>query len=244
LLFQEKMMSQDVLLPSSTVAGRSEVSETLRVPAAMLTHLLRAAPHLARRKVAKGRAIYRQGEISAQAYVVISGRVGITMLGAGGQEMLIDIVGAGALCGEGAAFDGLPRFSSASALEASELLAIPAGEFCKLMASDAELAALIAQTIALKQRTLAGRLMQVAQASPETRITELLSQITMPEAPEIVLTHQQIANLIGASRITVTRAMQKLRREGTVLCRRGRYELVRSSRAAFMRNDRGMAARI
>src|ERR1700759_1401348 len=189
-------MSQEPSFPSSTIAGRPGASETLRVPSAMLRHLLRAAPHLARRKVAKGHAIYRQGEVSAQAYVGISGRVGIAMLGAGGQEMLIDIVGAGALCGEGAAFDGLPRFSSASALEPSELLAIPAAEFCNLMASDAELAASVAQTIALKQRTLACRLMQVAQASPEARITELLSQITIPEAPEIVLTHQQIANLI------------------------------------------------
>jgi CRP-like cAMP-binding protein len=70
----------------------------------------------------------------------------------------------------------------------------------------------------------------VTQASPEGRITELLSQITTPESPTIVLTHQQIANLIGASRITVTRAMQKLRRDGAVRCKRGSYELVRSQR--------------
>ncbi|MFT4118784.1 MAG: Crp/Fnr family transcriptional regulator [Bradyrhizobium sp.] len=195
----------------------------------MLTRLLKVAPGLQHRKLAKGASIYRQGEVSTQCYVVVSGRVGITMLGAGGQELLIDIVGAGALCGEGAAFDGLPRFSSANALEASKLLQIPAREFCQLMSSDAELAALIAQTIALKQRTLAGRLAQVAQSSPEVRITELLSQISEPEASDIVLTHQQIANLIGASRITVTRAMQRLRREGAILCHRGRYQLVRAA---------------
>jgi CRP-like cAMP-binding protein len=182
----------------------------------MLTRLLEIAPGLPRRKITKGAAIYRQGELSTQCYVVVSGRIGITMLSAGGQELLIDIVGAGALCGEGAAFDGLPRFSSANALEASEVVSIPAAQFCNLMASDAALAALIAQTIALKQRTLAGRLAQVAQASPEDRITELLSQI---------------ASLIGASRITVTRAMQRLRRDGAILCRRGRYRLVRASAA-------------
>jgi CRP/FNR family transcriptional regulator, cyclic AMP receptor protein len=213
----------------SSIACRTEVSETLRVPSAMLTRLLEIAPSFPRRKVAKGTAIYRQGELSAQCYVVVSGRIGITMLSSGGQELLIDIVGAGALCGEGAAFDGLPRFSSANALEVSEVLSIPASEFCNLMGSDAALAALIAQTIALKQRTLASRLAQVAQASPEDRITELLSQISEPEASDIVLTHQQIASLIGASRITVTRAMQRLRRDGAIVCRRGRYQLVRAS---------------
>jgi CRP/FNR family transcriptional regulator, cyclic AMP receptor protein len=199
----------------------------------MLTRLFEIAPTLTRRKFAKGASLYRQGETGSNVYVVVSGRIGIAMLGAGGQELMIDIVGTGALCGEGAAFDGLPRFSSASALEASEVLVVPVGEFCKLMSSDVELAALIAQNIALKQRTLASRLVQVAQASPEARITELLAQISFPDSPAIMLTHQQIANLIGASRITVTRAMQKLRREGAVRCKRGRYELVRPQAASL-----------
>jgi CRP-like cAMP-binding protein len=162
---------------------------------------------------------------------VVSGRVGITMLRPDGQELLIDIVGSGALCGEGAAFDGLARFSSANVLEDCEVLVIPAADFCKLMSTHAALSPLVVQTIALKQRMLATRLAQVTQASPEVRITELLSQITTPDSPAIILTHQQIANLIGASRITVTRAMQKLRRDGAVRCQRGQYELVRSQLA-------------
>lgn len=219
-------MSQVQAAPSP--AGRPGVSETLRVPQAMLAYLLGIAPALARRKFAKGRALYRQDDVSDQVFVVISGRVGITMLRSDGQELLIDIVGSGALCGEGAAFDRLPRFSSASALEDCEALVIPATDFCKLMSSHAQLSPLVVQTIALKQRMLATRLAQVTQASPEVRITELLSQITTPDAPTIVLTHQQIANLIGASRITVTRAMQKLRRDGAVRCQRGQYEVMRS----------------
>jgi CRP/FNR family transcriptional regulator, cyclic AMP receptor protein len=205
---------------------RPEVSETLRVPAALLGFLLKVASPNTRRKVAKGQAVYRQGETDDQIFVVVSGRIGISMLRSDGQEFLIDIVGAGALCGEGAAFDGLPRFSSACALEPSEVLLFSVGDLCRLMSQHVEIAPLMVQTIALKQRTLAGRVTQVSQASPETRITELLTQITQPDSPTIILTHQQIANLIGASRITVTRAMKKLRRDGAVRCRRGEYELV------------------
>jgi CRP/FNR family cyclic AMP-dependent transcriptional regulator len=218
---------------SQAAGGRMEVSETLRVPSAMLTFLLKLVPASARRKFAKGVALYLQGELSDQVFVVVSGRIGITMLRSDGQELLIDIVGAGALCGEGAAFDHLPRFSSASAFETSEVLVIPASDFCRLMASHAELATTVVQTIALKQRMLASRLVQVTQASPEVRITELLSQISLPESPAIILTHQQIANLIGASRITVTRAMQRLRRDGAVRCKRGHYELVQSPHLGF-----------
>ena len=217
----------------SQAALRPGVSETLRVPSAMLAYLLKLTPALVRRKFVLGRALYRQDVVSDQVFVVVSGRVGVTMLRSDGQELLIDIVGPGALCGEGAAFDGLPRFSSANAMEDCEALVIPATDFCKLMSSHAELAPLVVQTLALKQRMLATRLGQVTQASPEVRITELLSQITAPDSPTIVLTHQQIANLIGASRITVTRAMQKLRRDGAVRCRRGHYELVRGPDVGF-----------
>ncbi|MCC8954359.1 Crp/Fnr family transcriptional regulator [Bradyrhizobium sp. Pear77] len=206
-------------------ASRSKVSETLRVPRSMLERLVEIAPNLSLRKIAKGQSVYRQGDAGTHAYVVVSGRLGITMIGQAGQELLIDIVGPGALCGEGAAFDGLPRFSSASAIEATDVLPIAGKELLKLISADAKLASLLAHATALKQRTLAGRLVQLAQASPEDRIAELLSQIALPELPDVLLTHQQIANLIGASRITVTRAMQKLRKVGTVSCQRGRYRL-------------------
>jgi CRP/FNR family cyclic AMP-dependent transcriptional regulator len=209
-------------------APHAGVSETLRVPRAMLTRLLNVTPALILRKFPKGSALYRQEEVSDKVFVIVSGRVGITMLRSDGQELLIDIVGPGALCGEGAAFDRQARFSSANALSDTEVLVIPAADFCRLMASDAELAPLVVQTVALKQRMLATRLAQVTHASSEIRIAELLSQIAGPDFPAIRLTHQQIADLIGASRITVTRAMQKLQRDGTVLNRRGCYELVRA----------------
>lgn len=213
---------------------RSEVSETLRVPRSMLERLTEIAPHLSRRRIAKGQSIYRQGEAATHAYVVVSGRLGITMIGRAGQELLVDIVGPGALCGEGAAFDSLPRFSSASAIETAEILPIPGDELLKLIAADAKLASFLTHATALKQRTLAARLVQLTLASPEDRITELLSQITLPDSPEVQLTHQQIANLIGASRVTVTRAMQKLRRAGAISCRRGRCRLTRAAAANAM----------
>src|ERR1700754_2580441 len=133
------MMSHAETCLSRAASSRPEVSETLRVPFLMLTQLLKVVSPLRRKKVAKGQMLYRQGEISDRVYVVVSGRIGIAMVRPHGLEFLIDIVGAGALCGEGAAFDGLPRFSSASALEPSEVMEIAAAEFCSLMSSDAAL---------------------------------------------------------------------------------------------------------
>ncbi len=54
------------------------------------------------------------------------------MIEQAGQKLLIDIVAPGALCGEGAAFDSIPRFSIASAIEVTEVLPIPGKELVKL----------------------------------------------------------------------------------------------------------------
>src|SRR5580692_7579182 len=98
-------MSHTETCLSQVVGGRPEVSETLRVPSLMLTRLLKVVPSLRRKRAAKGQIIYRQGEVSDRVFVVVSGRIGISMVGPNGLEFLIDIVGTGALCGEGAAFD-------------------------------------------------------------------------------------------------------------------------------------------
>ncbi len=202
------------------------ITETLRVSSTLANALLSALPDSARRRFRKGQSLYQQGESSDLVFIIVSGRVGITMLRPDGQELLIDIVGAGALCGEGAAFDQLPRFSSAKVLETSDVLCVAAAELCALMGCNPGLAALVVHTIALKQRVLAQRLSQVTSAMPERQITELFAQIAGPGTSPIMLTHQQIADLLGLSRITVTRAMQRLRRDGAVRCQRGRYELV------------------
>lgn len=220
----DKVMAMSEI--SATVSKRSQASETLRVPLDLAAFLVDHVPARARRTIPKGGIVYRQGEQGTYLFVVLSGRVAISMFRADGQEFLIDIVGKGALCGEGAVFDEQPRFSTASAIETCEVLMISGAMLCELMAAHPKLSLLVVKTIALKQRTLASRVVQVSQASPEIRITNLLSQISNPEQRAVALTHQQIASLIGASRVTVTRALQRLQRDGTLRCERGRYELM------------------
>lgn len=99
------------------------------------------------------------------------------MNGYTGQELLVDVVGPGAICGEVAAFDGLPRFSSAIAFDCAEVVPIAGDELLKLISAGARLASLLARATALKQRALAIRLAQLAQASSENRITECRAAI-------------------------------------------------------------------
>lgn len=197
----------------------------------MLVHLLENAPNIRRRTIRRGTMLYAQGEAATTIYVILTGQVSMGMLNSDGQEVLIDIVGTGVICGEGAAFDGMPHFSTACALEDSEVLAVPVHQLREMMLENKEFFSMVMSTIAMKQRMLATRLAQGAHPSADARITQLLAQISQAEGPTVKLTHQQIGNLIGASRVTVTRAVQRLRRCGSIYYERGQYKVIDPARA-------------
>jgi CRP/FNR family cyclic AMP-dependent transcriptional regulator len=131
-------------------------------------------------------------------------------------------MGPNALCGEGAAFDGLPRFSTAVAVEATEALEFDTSRLVSLMREDPEFALALLRLTSLKQRILALRLEHLVSNDPEERILELLSRLSKMFAVDhergrkilTYLTHEQIASMTGTSRVTVTRTLGRLRDKG------------------------------
>src|SRR5882762_1911843 len=74
------------------------------------------------RRFAEGEQLYRQDEVNSCFYFVKSGLVQVSIFRRDGTEVVLENMGPNDLCGEGAAFDGLPRFSTAVAVEKTEAL--------------------------------------------------------------------------------------------------------------------------
>jgi len=80
--------------------------------------------------------------------------------------------------------------------------------------------------LGLKQRMVVDRLHQAVFDAPEARILRLLEQLAESHADKLAggdaaqlrvnLTHEQIGNLTNLSRVTVTRTLQKLKRDGQI----------------------------
>jgi CRP-like cAMP-binding protein len=130
------------------------------------------------RRFAEGEQLYRQGELNTCFYFVKSGLVQVSMFRFDGTEMVLENMGPKSLCGEGAAFDGLPRFSTAVAVEATEALEFDANRFEALVSGDPELALTMLRLTSLKQRILALRLVHLVSNDPEGRILELLLRLS------------------------------------------------------------------
>lgn len=199
-------------------------AETWRLVSNQIGEVLRDHPSATRLDVKKGEAIYLQGTPGTHVHVLLCGRVRVSMMRSDGYEFLLEIMGPGAVLGEAAALDGQPHFSSAVSEEPSELLQLPVRDLRTALSDMPSLAEALLAVTAAKQRVLARRLLALTQASPKSRIVEMLLRLSAiygrREEGEMLietrLSHEQIAALIGVTRVTVTRALTELTNDGVI----------------------------
>jgi CRP/FNR family cyclic AMP-dependent transcriptional regulator len=177
-----------------------------------------------RRLFRKNSALYDQGEISRCFHFVRKGLVQISIFRDDGAEVVLELMGPDTICGEGAAFDGLPRFSNAVAVEETETIEFDSEQLDDAFRRHPEFASTLLRVTSLKQRVLATRLKHLSSREPQERIMELLTRLGemfTREHPEgrllgTHLTHEQIAAMTGTSRVTVTRTLLRFREQGRI----------------------------
>ena len=197
---------------------------TWRMDRQLVELLTSHAAYGRRRKFKKDTVIYEQGDISTHFYFVLKGLVQISIFRIDGTEVVLELMGPDTVCGEGSAFDGLPRFSSAAAVEDTEAIEFDTSNMVEAFRKHPEFAASLLRVTSLKQRVLAIRLKHLASREPRERIMELLTRledmfaIDHPKGRLLVthVTHEQIATMTGTSRVTVTRTLQRLREQGRI----------------------------
>lgn len=197
---------------------------TWRMDPQLVDLLTERAAYGRRKKFRKNEMLYEQGETSTRFYFVLKGLVQISIFRADGCEVVLELMGPNTVCGEGSAFDGLPRFSSAVAIEATETIEFDTAKLTEAFREHPEFAASLLRITSLKQRVLAIRLKHLASREPQERIMELLTRLEEMFAIDHVkgrmlvthVTHEQIATMTGTSRVTVTRTLQRLREQGRI----------------------------
>ncbi len=199
-----------------------------------LTDLLKGhASDGRRRTFKKHKVLYQQGELSTRFFLILSGLVQISIYREDGSEVVLELMGPDTICGEGAAFDGLPRFSTAAAVEDTEAIEFDSSKMTEVFRKDPDFAASLLRVTSLKQRVLAVRLTHLASREPEDRVMELLNRLEKmfgvdhPAGRLLVtqVTHEQIATMTGTSRVTVTRTLHRLRKVGRIDILNGRIIL-------------------
>ena len=202
--------------------------ETFSIPVDLVSLLETSEIEYREMSVPARQYIYRQGDRGDRIFILKSGYVEIMALMSAGQETIIDLLGPSALCGEGAAFDGAPRLTSARAIADCTLLHFGTSDVWQLLGQNSPLVISLINAISLKQRMLLKRLTQITQLPPEKRVLHLLVQISSNTADGSVnVSHEKLAHLIGLTRVTVTRSIGKLEKRGVLIRRDGKIFLSR-----------------
>lgn len=177
----------------------------------------------------KDTVIFRQQEYSPCCYVVVSGRVRVFFVDSGGIESGIFIAQEGCLIGELSAIDDGVSSEGAVAIVDTTLLAVKNSDMRRLMRQYPDLALAIMRGTAQKERVLISRLECYNKCSAKRVYISLLALcleygLATPQGIEIDLrfTHEELANLTGLNRVTVSKIYQKLKTAGIIDGQKGR----------------------
>jgi CRP-like cAMP-binding protein len=168
------------------------------------------------------------------------GRVKIKAVTADGRETILAFIEAGEVFGELALFDGAPRDEIAEAVEASQVLAIPRDDLLWLMGRRPDVALHVTKLLGFRLRRVENRLRNILFRSNRERTVALLLELLDSHGQRagagweirLRLSHQELANLIGATRETVTVTLGQLQREGLIEVRRRRIYVLDRGRLA------------
>jgi CRP/FNR family cyclic AMP-dependent transcriptional regulator len=182
----------------------------------------------------KGNILFHHGEESLAVYVVIRGRVRISLISEDGREVLLELGGPGTVCGLTAALDGGPHSGTAITAGAARIGVIPRDRFMDWLAVRPRLHQDLLVEIAHMLRNAYQRLGEQALLPVKRRLLQALLEIARTDgrttSDEVVFirpTHQELADHIGTTRVVVSRALKELIDEGGDLIANGRVLRVR-----------------
>ncbi len=177
------------------------------------------------REFRKQAPVFQAGSPGNNVYILKQGRVKIFALSPLGRQVILWFCFPGEIFGLAEVSRGGQREVYAEACADSVVLSIPQPDFKAFLASHPDTAMLVIDLLSCRLRTLGDMLLNLTSDDVTTRVVKLLIRLSARYGRrlasedvclDINLTHQDIADMIGTSRQTVTAVLSDLRRQGLV----------------------------
>ncbi|MDQ6634087.1 MAG: Crp/Fnr family transcriptional regulator [Gemmatimonadota bacterium] len=175
------------------------------------------------RSYPKGSVILFQDDPGDSLFVLRSGRVKVVLIGEDGREVILGVLEPGAHFGELALIDDQPRSAHVIAMEDANLLILRREDFRRRVEANPSVAWALLTELSRRLRRADVKIGGLVLLDVPGRIARLLLDLadeTGNETIEKPLTHQTIAQMIGASRETVSRAMKEFQDSGLITVER------------------------
>lgn len=192
------------------------------------------------RTIPAGQVLYAPGRPTEVLFILKGGRVRLYVIGADGRTLTTAIVEPGQLFGEMVPMGQSLTDTYAETLDASVVCLMSRTDVDRLLLSDPRIAARIAEILGRRVAELETRLSDTVLKSAPDRIASTLARLADRDGASIRLTHEQLADLVGTTRETVTKVLVDLAARGFVQQRRGRIIVTSRSGVAHLITHGGL----
>jgi len=169
--------------------------------------------------------IFLPGDRGDKVYYLKEGLVRLARLSPGGKEITLAILEPGEVFGEMSFLDGLPRETFAEAMDRTLVCISRRKDFEKFVSSKPELGLRVTKKMGERVRDLEHQIEDLVFRDVPGRLASLILRLADKHGTEphpkgqlidLRLTHQEIANLIGATRESASINVSRLKQRGVV----------------------------
>ncbi|MPZ36473.1 MAG: cyclic nucleotide-binding domain-containing protein [Rhizobiales bacterium] len=177
------------------------------------------------RSVRRGTLIFARGDAGTSLFAICSGTVKIGAPSADGKDAVFNLVSDGAIFGEIAVLDGLPRSADAMALTDCEFMVIERRDFVALIRERAEFAVKLIEVLCRRLRHTTGQLEDVMFLDLPARLAKALLQEAKNAGSaggkKIMLTQRNLSEMIGMSRESTNKQLRAWEKQKLIELQRG-----------------------
>ncbi len=174
--------------------------------------------------VTKGEVLFHEGEPGDHLFLILEGKVKLGHASLDGRESLIAVLGPGEMFGELSLFDPGLRTSSATALTEARVLRLDNTQLMPWLAGRPEVAAALLQALARRLRRTNETMADLVFSDVPGRVAKALMELgekfgTLIPGGLLVthdMTQEELAQLVGASRETVNKALADFAQRGWI----------------------------
>jgi CRP-like cAMP-binding protein len=182
----------------------------------------------------RGEMIFRQGDPGAHLYLVESGRIKITTLAVDGREAFVAIIGPGQVFGELSLFERQERTADARSMEPTILHALAHDDFRPYVAAHPEVAWELLKVLVGMVRRQDQAIQDMVFLDVGGRVARRLLDLAEQHGEDsgngairidVPITQEELAQMVGASRESVNKALGSFMDRGWVALE-GRHYVV------------------
>ncbi|MBI3811578.1 MAG: Crp/Fnr family transcriptional regulator [Nitrospirae bacterium] len=198
------------------------------------------------RAYSKGAIILQEDDPGEAMFMIVSGRAKVVHLSEDGREIILDMLGQGDFFGEMALLDQEPRSAHVTAVEPTELLVLERSAFLNQVEREPKIAIKMLIELSRRLRRADEKIQDLVLLDVYGRVARMLLRLARLHGKPLedgfiitrLPTHHELADMVGASRETVSRVLADLTRRGVVR-NSGRMLIIEKGEEMLRRAHRG-----